>query len=205
MRRAHKLYLTSHGDEQVKEDALGIAREVHEIKKDYMRIISGMERNLLNFTKENSLPMVKLCEIISANTNRYIESSEKDVDLLMKNKLNISVKDYHKLFIIVNNLIINAIEAIEYKGVIEVNFATGDDTLIIKVEDNGKGIAEKNIPMLFKAGFTTKYNKKTGEMNTGLGLSHVENILETLNGSIHVKSIASKGTQFLVEIPLECL
>jgi len=205
MQRAHKLYLDSKESAQVKEGALEIARDVHEIKKDYMRIISGMERNLLNFKRENSLPLTKLCEIISANTRSYIESIEKEIDFTMINKLDVSMRDYHKLFIIINNLIINAIEALEKNGWVEVRFKKNEEYLLIEVEDNGSGITEKNIPLLFKAGFTTKYNRKTGEMNTGLGLSHVENILETIDGNIKIESIISKGTKFLITIPLEKL
>ena len=170
-----------------------------------MRIISGMERNLLNFKRENSLPLTKLCEIISANTRSYIESIEKEIDFTMINKLDVSMRDYHKLFIIINNLIINAIEALEKNGWVEVRFKKNEEYLLIEVEDNGSGITEKNIPLLFKAGFTTKYNRQTGEMNTGLGLSHVENILETIDGNIKIESIISKGTKFLITIPLEKL
>jgi len=205
MQRAHKLYLDSNESTQIKDEALEIARDVHEIKKDYMRIISGMERNLLNFKRENSLPLTKLCEIISANTRSYIESVGKEIDFTMINKLTLSVRDYHKLFIIINNLVINAIEALNKNGWVEVRFNTDSKHLFIEVEDNGRGITEKNIPLLFKAGFTTKYNRETGEMNTGLGLSHVENILETIDGNIKVESILTKGTKFLITIPLERL
>ncbi len=205
MQRAHKLYLDSNETTQIKEEALEIARDVHEIKKDYMRIISGMERNLLNFKRENSLPLPKLCDIISANTRSYIESVGKEIDFTMVNKLDLSVRDYHKLFIVINNLVINAIEALNKNGWVEVRFNTDDKHLFIEVEDNGRGISEKNIPLLFKAGFTTKYNMETGEMNTGLGLSHVENILETIDGHIKVESVLTKGTKFLITIPLEKL
>lgn len=205
MQRAHKLYLDSNETARVKEEALEIARDVHEIKKDYMRIISGMERNLSNFKRENSLPLSKLCEIISANTRSYIESVGKEIDFSMVNKLDTSVRDYHKLFIIINNLVINAIEALGKKGWVEVRFRADERYLFVEVEDNGRGISEKNISLLFKAGFTTKYNKETGEMNTGLGLSHVENILETIDGNIKVESILTKGTKFIVTIPLESL
>ncbi len=205
MQRAHKLYLDSNEATRVKEEALEIAKDVHEIKKDYMRIINGMERNLLNFKRENTLPLPKLCEIISANTRSYIESVGKDIDFNMVNKLDISVRDYHRLFIIINNLVINAIEALSKSGWVEVRFKSDEKFLYIEVQDNGKGISEKNIPLLFKPGFTTKYNRETGEMNTGLGLSHVENILETIDGNIKVESILTKGTKFTVTIPLERL
>lgn len=205
MQRAHKLYLDSNEATRVKEEALEIAKDVHEIKKDYMRIINGMERNLLNFKRENTLPLPKLCEIISANTRSYIESVGKDIDFNMLNKLEISVRDYHRLFIIINNLVINAIEALGKSGWVEVRFKSDEKFLYIEVQDNGKGISEKNIPLLFKPGFTTKYNRETGEMNTGLGLSHVENILETIDGNIKVESILTKGTKFTVTIPLERL
>jgi len=205
MRKAHNLYQNENSDPDVREKCLDIAREVHEIKKDYLRITRGMELDLSSFKKNNSLSLSKLREIIFENTKKYIQVSEKDIDFTVSSVPIMPLNDYHKVFILINNLITNSIDAIEKSGAIKLSFLKTEEDLIIKVSDTGKGIPEKNVKLLFNAGFTTKYNMETGEMNTGLGLSHVKNIVESLKGSISVESNGDSGTLFTAKIPLEML
>ena len=79
---------------------------------------------------------------------------------------------------------------------------TEGDNLIIKVTDDGRGIPEDQLKVIFEPGFSTKYDPKTGTMSTGLGLTHVKSLVEHLKGCITVKSDPGNGTTFLVTIPL---
>jgi two-component system sensor histidine kinase YcbA len=79
---------------------------------------------------------------------------------------------------------------------------TRDNSLIIKVADNGTGIPEDQLKVIFQPGYSTKYDPRTGTMSTGLGLTHVKSLVEYLSGSISVKSIPGSGTTFIIEIPL---
>lgn len=205
MKKAHNLYQLEDLNPYLREQCLDIAREVHEIKKDYLRITKGMELNLSSFMTGNSLPLHKLREIISENTKKYIHSSSKDIDFSMEKAPVLSLNHYNKIFNLINNLLTNSIDAIQESGSIKLSFHKTEINLIITVADSGKGISKKNIPLLFNAGFTTKYDKETGEMNTGLGLSHVKNIVDSLNGDVRVKSDGYSGTIFTITIPLEVL
>jgi len=101
----------------------------------------------------------------------------------------------------VNNLILNAADAMPYGGTLTV--ATTKDYLnqktyaVIKVSDTGMGMPEENIKMIFEPFFTTKMNKQ----ETGLGLSITKKILELHGGLVQVESTIGKGSTFSLYFP----
>ena len=95
------------------------------------------------------------------------------------------------------NLLVNAVQAIEEKGVIEIITYTQDKYVCIDVSDTGKGISPENQKRIFEPFFTTK---PIGQ-GTGLGLSVSYEILKKYNGQIKVKSTPGKGTVFTVMLP----
>lgn len=99
---------------------------------------------------------------------------------------------------VVINLVMNASQAIEKDGHITVATEQKNNTVIVKVADNGCGIAPENIPKLFQPFFTTK-DVGTG---TGLGLAISHGIIENHNGNISVQSVVGEGTTFTIELPL---
>jgi signal transduction histidine kinase len=98
---------------------------------------------------------------------------------------------------VILNLLLNSIAAIEDKGCVRIALTRGSqETLEIKVTDNGAGIKETHIPHLFHPFFSTK---KEG---TGLGLSLSKKIINTHHGSISIQSREGKGTTVLIRLPL---
>jgi signal transduction histidine kinase len=111
------------------------------------------------------------------------------------------------------NLLANAIDALEESNIgktfeeIEANpnqitittSSTEDNKIIIKIADNGLGIPEEVKQRIFENLFTTKAVGK----GTGLGLSIArEIIVDKHNGSLTFNSEVGKGTEFVVEIPV---
>jgi two-component system sensor histidine kinase YcbA len=185
-----------------KEKALSLAKDIHEIKKDYQRVITGIEKLLPNPVESEKMTLSEIFEIIRDNSKRYIESIGKETNLKFQSQDNPIIKQYYSLVSILNNLIFNAIDATNEKGEIVVLEYTEGDNLIIKVTDDGRGIPEDQLKVIFEPGFSTKYDPKTGTMSTGLGLTHVKSLVEHLKGCITVKSDPGNGTTFLVTIPL---
>lgn len=93
------------------------------------------------------------------------------------------------------NLVQNAIDAVEKKGKVEINYFIKNENLIIEVVDNGKGIPEKARNKIFDLYYTTKPE------GTGLGLSIVQKIIAEHNGTIEVLSEVNKHTKFKITIP----
>ncbi len=185
-----------------KKKALSLARDIHEIKKDYQRVITGMEKLLPNPVESEKMTLAEIFEIMRNNSNRYIESIGKKTKLKLQSHNKLMIKEYYSLVSILNNLIFNAIDATDENGDITVTEYSHDNNLIIKVTDNGTGIPQDHLKVIFEPGYSTKYDPVTGTMSTGLGLTHVKSMVEHLNGSISVESIPGNNTTFIVSIPL---
>ena len=95
---------------------------------------------------------------------------------------------------VIENLLKNALDAMEGRGTIYIDIVKGEDIVTIDVTDTGKGISKQNISKVFKPGFTTK------KRGWGLGLSLSKRIVEQYHkGSIVVKnSEPGKGTTFRI-------
>lgn len=99
---------------------------------------------------------------------------------------------------VMENLIKNAVDAMEGSGNITVNIRPEKNTAVIEITDTGKGIARKNQKAIFNPGFTTK------SRGWGLGLTLTKRIIEDYHGGlIYVKkSELGVGTTFAIELPL---
>jgi signal transduction histidine kinase len=100
---------------------------------------------------------------------------------------------------VVENLIKNALDAIEGNGTISITAEKNELNLLIDITDTGKGIAKNHINNVFKPGFTTK------KRGWGLGLSLSKRIIEQYHkGKLFVKwSEVGKGTTFRIILPLQ--
>jgi signal transduction histidine kinase len=96
------------------------------------------------------------------------------------------------------NIISNALQAMEYNGVIEINVFEDKKEVVVSIVNSGPGIPEEIRKVIFEPFFTTKHQ---GE-GTGLGLDIVKKIVIKHNGTIDVESISGK-TAFIVRIPIQ--
>lgn len=97
---------------------------------------------------------------------------------------------------ILQNLTINAIQAMPNGGELTIAAGVKDDKALIVVEDTGEGIPEEARDKLFTPLFTTK------SKGQGFGLAVVKRLTEAMNGKITFESEVGKGTKFLVELPI---
>ena len=99
---------------------------------------------------------------------------------------------------VMENLIRNALDAIDGKGLISIQAQVGNHEVLIDVTDSGKGIAAAHFKKVFKPGFTTK------KRGWGLGLSLSKRIVERYHkGKLFVRwSEQGKGTSFRIVLPL---
>ncbi|CUS98235.1 two-component system sensor histidine kinase NtrB [Candidatus Chrysopegis kryptomonas] len=100
----------------------------------------------------------------------------------------------HQVFL---NIIVNAIQAINENGLIEIETFARDGYVNIKFKDNGVGILPEHLDKIFEPFFTTKEAGK----GTGLGLAVSKRITDEHRGKIEVESTPGKGTVFTVKFP----
>ncbi|MGI0065386.1 MAG: sensor histidine kinase, partial [Nitrosotalea sp.] len=107
----------------------------------------------------------------------------------------IIVCDGAKIEIVFTNLILNAVQAMERKGNIQVRINHTKYPITIEVEDTGPGIPKHLIEKMFEPLFTTR------QIGTGLGLVSCKSIIEKHNGTIEIRTQIEKGTTFIIKLP----
>ncbi len=100
---------------------------------------------------------------------------------------------------ILMNLLLNSLDAVDDGGEISVWIMAVDGKMVMRVRDNGCGISEEELKVIFEPFYSTK---DTGK-GTGLGLSVTLGIVESHNGNIAVTSKRGEYTEFTVTLPLE--
>ncbi len=97
------------------------------------------------------------------------------------------------------NLLNNSVDAMDSSGGnIHLSTQLNDDQILLKIADNGIGIAEANLARIFDPFYTTK---PVGQ-GTGLGLSICYGIIKKLGGDIQVQSAKGQGTTFSIFLPI---
>ena len=212
MGTAYKLYekLSSTDlDPEIKNMSLALAKDVHEIKKDYIRIIKGIENEISEEYDEKQMKFSDILHILKNSTYNLLEEKDLKINLKFEYKDNFVTHEHYELMNIFKNLVTNAIEAIEKdeKGdTITIEQALVDDEYIFVVKDNGPGISKRHLPNIFKMGYSTKFDYVTGNIYRGVGLCGVKaTVEENFGGSISVSSVFGDGTQFTIKIPAEAI
>lgn len=193
-------------DEKYKAPLLKIAKDIHEIKKDYLRVTTGMSSIFDSDTNIKFMSNKDIFDVIEDNTLRMIDSKKKKIQFSVKYCEVFLTDKYYSTISVLNNLIINSIDAIESSGKINIGSFVRDNEVVFYVEDTGEGIPQDKLDVVFKAGYTTKYDVETGKMSTGLGLAHVNNIVtDFFKGKLDIESTVKKGTKISFTIPKELL
>ncbi|MFO0586409.1 MAG: ATP-binding protein [Polyangiaceae bacterium] len=134
-------------------------------------------------------------QINAAGLTRHVITIERDLAPVPALPL-----DRHGLLQILVNLVSNAKYALDgapSPRVLRIRMRLDHDTLIIEVEDTGKGILPEDLPRIFQHGFTTR------EGGHGFGLHSGALAIQRMGGSIRVHSDgAGRGARFTVEVPV---
>ncbi|MEN1759016.1 ATP-binding protein [Anoxynatronum sibiricum] len=190
-----------------KEQVLSIAKNIHEIKKDYYRVASGLEKVLSAEEDRSSLNSREIFDLIRENYQKLNTNRQLHIHFEFHCRSPFITAEYYPLISVLNNLIINAVEAIQQYGRIVVEGRLEGTIYRFSVTDNGQGIHPEDLELLFIPGYSTKYDAITGRMSTGIGLCHAQEIVENhFGGSIHAESNPELGrTTFSVMIPFDRL
>ncbi|HBT72877.1 MAG TPA: ATP-binding protein [Lysinibacillus sp.] len=182
--------------------ALHIAQEIHEVKKDSQRIYAGISK-IVGERSFGPFVLSELLHYIEEGNRKYAELLGKDIQFNTCIDFDFQTKEHIALLALLNNLSANAVEAIEEQGIISIAIGRQEDNTVITVCDNGQGISQADISVIFEPGYTTKFNID-GVAATGIGLSHVAELVEKLKGSITVDS-DDQYTTFKIIIPTQTI
>ncbi|MBN1415798.1 MAG: hypothetical protein JW973_11910 [Bacteroidales bacterium] len=135
------------------------------------------------------------CLMILNNQVKYRVEIRKDYT----NESYLLTGNEGKLHQAILNILINASQAIEEKGIISVSTQIKHQQLFIKISDTGCGVNPKDLPRITDPFFTTK---DPGQ-GIGLGLSIAYNIVHDHSGTIEFESTLGKGTNVTIMLPVE--
>jgi len=209
MAHAYKLYEQLEKQEvpeELRALALSIARDVHEIKKDNLRIIRGLEEEVAETYDHESMSMRDLLNILSQSTRQMLGQQRSEIRLECFCPVDLSVREHYRVLSVLKNLVTNAVEAIQShsgRGSVRVEALIQDSDLLLTVRDDGPGISPRRQKLLFNVGYSTKFDPATGNISRGVGLPAVQYIIDEMGGTLSVRSEPGEGTVFQVALPLQ--
>lgn len=108
------------------------------------------------------------------------------------------VTDRNKLLQVIQNILTNAIKAIDRDGNIKIKLSEYKQKVFIEISDDGVGIDSDKLDMIFERFYRIDDSRNTKTNGVGLGLAISKNFVEALNGKIDVKSKINEGTSFIL-------
>lgn len=175
-------------------------REIgNEVEKDVKRL-EVIANRFSKIGSETPLVEQNIVELTNQSLN-YLQSrvsQQVKINFSSDNNSYIVLTNNELYGWVIENLIKNAIDAMQGKGTINVGIGHENNLVKIVVSDTGKGISKKHFKKIFEPGFTTK------KRGWGLGLSLSKRIIEDFHhGKIYVSnSEIGVGTEFYIKLPL---
>lgn len=192
----------SGSDEALSKTALNVAKDIHEIKKEYLLILRGISEAMEMNLNDEGMYLVDILKLLEASCTGSIQSEGRTLTLDIRCDKDLYTDKHYFLLSVFRNLLTNAMEANTEPHIhLSVSQSRQDNDYLFLVTDNGSGIAPEFIGQIFEPGFSTKINYATGEVSRGLGLNLVKDMIENqFSGNIWVESRPGKTT-FYIQIP----
>jgi two-component system phosphate regulon sensor histidine kinase PhoR len=134
-----------------------------------------------------------------------LRSAEKKIALTAETAADLPAieADAFRLEQVMSNLIDNAIKYTEPGGSVTVRALAADESVEIRVEDTGLGIAPADVPRIFERFYRADKARSREHGGTGLGLSIVKHIVLAHGGTVRAESKHGKGTVVILHLPLK--
>lgn len=181
-----------------------IHRDIREILSDYRKGFQRMKeitRSLKQFfrSRDGERDTIDLSGVLRTSVEYFVRY-EALVEFIARIEDNLiftcNAGDFLSVF---QNLLGNAVEAVEHKGTVWVTAKRAEGMLTFSFRDNGSGIPQEVSERIFDPFFSTKTRRE----NMGIGLTLCKNLIETYNGTLEVTSRVEEYTEVSVLIPAE--
>ena len=159
-------------------------------------LITQLESSTLKL-KVTSFDIIKLTEEIIEDLE--ISASRRNIKIIFDKNYDDQVlvkADRNRIEQVITNLVSNSINYGSEKGTTEISFESNVEKIIVKVNDNGEGITEENMPRLFQRFFRVDVSRSRSQGGSGLGLAIVKHIIDAHNENIYVQSTVGVGSEF---------
>ena len=159
-------------------------------------LITQLESSTLKL-KVTSFDILKLTEEIIEDLE--ISASKRNIKIIFNKNYDKQIlveADKNRIEQVITNLVSNSINYGSEKGTTEISFESNVEKIIVKVNDNGEGISEENMPRLFQRFFRVDVSRSRSQGGSGLGLAIVKHIIDAHNENIYVQSTLGVGSEF---------
>ena len=159
-------------------------------------LITQLESSTLKL-KVTSFDIIKLTEEIIEDLE--ISASKRNIKIIFNKNYDKQIlveADKNRIEQVITNLVSNSINYGSEKGTTEISFESNVEKIIVKVNDNGEGISEENMPRLFQRFFRVDVSRSRSQGGSGLGLAIVKHIIDAHNENIYVQSTVGVGSEF---------
>lgn len=163
--------------------------------------VSRIERGVISLGRENLDWPEYLSSIIKDFTSKANEKTQTLEFVKPATPISKVSVDKMRLYEVVSNLIINAINYTPNNGHIKIWITEENNEVITHISDTGIGIAPENIPHLFQKFYRVAGKFGQGSKGTGLGLYITKGLVEMHQGRIWVESELGKGSTFSFSLP----
>ena len=176
-------------------------RTIYDKANDMDRLInelttySGIDTNRIpyNFRRINVTDYFGDC-VEEVGLDLESKNIELNYDALVEPSTQI-IADPEQLKRVINNIISNSVKYMNKgKGVIDIRILDELDSIRVEIEDNGMGIAAKDLPNIFERFYRTDASRNSSKGGSGIGLSIVKKIIEDHGGYIWATSRENEGT-----------
>ncbi|MBI6874785.1 PAS domain-containing sensor histidine kinase [Clostridium aciditolerans] len=181
----------------MKQNCFRMTRLINNLM-DITRVDSGFVK--VNKRNDN---IVSIIEDITQSVASYVKS--KDIELIFDTNVEekIMAFDHDKIERVILNLLSNAFKYTNPNGHIYVNLEDREESVIITVKDDGQGIPQNMINVIFERFGQANRSLSRQCEGTGIGLYLVKSFIEIHGGKISVTSEEGKGCEFTIVLPAE--
>jgi two-component system, sensor histidine kinase and response regulator len=194
-------------DRLEKEDILEIIYDIKNSTKTAIHIT----KDLLDLHKYEAgkfnllLTTFSPFDILMSLIDQYQRiSEEKQIKIIFKNSIEdiLIYADKNKFERVLENLISNAVKFSPFNTKIIISLMQKQNSLVISFKDEGPGLSDNDKKQLFKKFAKLSPKPTGGETSSGLGLSIVKLLTESMHGSVYCISELGNGSEFFVEFPI---
>lgn len=168
------------------------------------KLVSDLER--LRQVENENLKLQKtevdLFELAQAIVRNFeTQLAEKNLRCTVDGTHTVVYVDRNRMKQVITNLLSNAIKYSNEGGTVHVLIEDETNTVIMRVEDDGIGIAEKDLKLIFERFYRTDKSRNRNTGGTGIGLTIVKTIIQAHGGKIVAESEEANGSRFIITLP----
>ncbi len=177
------------------EEVIRIGKLVGDLEK-----LSKIESDNLKLDKHR----LDLLELIEKTVQSFQgEIVNKNLEVNVNGENTEILADPDRLKQVIVNLLSNAIKYSKENGIISLSIFEKKDVVGFYIKDNGIGISEEELPLIFERFYRTDKSRNRATGGTGIGLTIVKSIMEAHGGRVLAESRKEEGSKFTVIFPKE--